>query len=59
MKRCGYTQILASGTSIAKEHVETGVGETGGKRLADAMIKAGDGMLPKQGNKERVCQMRS
>jgi hypothetical protein len=39
-KRCGYTQILASGSSIAKEHVGTGVGETGGKRLADAMIKA-------------------
>jgi len=34
------TQILSSGTSIAKEHVGTGVGETGGKRLADAMIKA-------------------
>jgi hypothetical protein len=40
VKRCGYTQILSSGTSIAKEHVRTGVGETGGKRLADAMIKA-------------------
>ena len=39
-KRCGYTQILSSGTSIAKEHVGTGVGETEGKRLADAMIKA-------------------
>ena len=39
-KRCGYTQILSSGTSIAKEHVGTDVGETGGKRLADAMIKA-------------------
>jgi hypothetical protein len=38
-KRCGSTQILSSGTSIAKEHVGTGVGETGGKRLADAMIK--------------------
>ena len=39
-KRCGYAQILASGTSITKEHVGTGVGETQGKRLADAMIKA-------------------
>jgi len=39
-KRCGYAQILASGTSIAKEHLGTGVGETEGKRLADAMIKA-------------------
>src|SRR5215831_13729893 len=35
-KRCGYTHILSSETSIAKEHVGTGVGETGGKRLADA-----------------------
>jgi hypothetical protein len=40
-KRCGYTQILSSGTSIAKEYVGTGVGETGGKRLTDAMSKAG------------------
>lgn len=39
-KRCGYAQILSSGTSIAKEHVGTSVGGTGGKRLADAMIKA-------------------
>src|SRR2546425_11755975 len=39
-KRCEYTQILSSGTSIAKAHVGTGVGETGGKRSADAMIKA-------------------
>ena len=39
-KRCGCTQILSSGTSIAKEHMGTGVEETGGKRLADAMIKA-------------------
>src|SRR4029453_17674616 len=38
-KRCGCTQILASGTSIAKEHMRPGMGETGGKRLADAMIK--------------------
>ena len=38
-KRCGYAQILASGTSIAKEHLGTGVGETEGKRLADAMIR--------------------
>ena len=35
--RCGYTHILSSETSIAKEHVGTGVGETGGKRLADAV----------------------
>jgi len=39
-KRCGSTQILSPGTSIAKEHVGTGMGETGGTRLADAMIKA-------------------
>src|SRR4029434_3940527 len=39
-KRCGYTHILSSETPIAKEHVGTGVEETGGKRLADAMIKA-------------------
>ena len=39
-QRCGSTQILSSGTSIAKEHVEAGVGETGGKRRANAMIKA-------------------
>ena len=26
-KRCGYAQILSSGTSIAKEHVGTSVGE--------------------------------
>ena len=38
--RCGYAQILSSETSIAKEHVGPGVGETRGKRLADAMIKA-------------------
>jgi len=37
-KRCGYTHILSSETSIAKEHVGTGVGETEGKRLGDAMI---------------------
>ena len=39
MKRCGSTQILSSGTPIAKEHVGTGVGETGGKRRADTIIK--------------------
>src|SRR6266851_998958 len=51
VKRCGYTQILSSGTSIAKEHVGTGVGETEGKRLADAMIKApqADGEWTKRG----------
>src|SRR5215475_2694214 len=38
-KRCGYTHILSSETSIAKEHVGTGVGETGGKRLADAVYR--------------------
>ena len=40
--------MLSSGTSIAKEHVGTGVGETGGKRLADAMIK-GKGPVVKSG----------
>jgi hypothetical protein len=51
VKRCEYTQILSSGTSIAKAHVGTGVGETGGKRLADAMIKAtqSDGVWTKRG----------
>ena len=44
-KRCGSTQILSPGTSIAKEHVGTGMGETGGTRLADAMIKAAFGKL--------------
>src|SRR5258708_3266135 len=39
-KRSVHTQILSSGTPIAKEHVGTGVGETGGKRVADAVIKA-------------------
>ncbi len=42
-KRCVYTQILSSGTLIAKETVVAGVGETGGKRVADAMIKADGG----------------
>src|SRR4030095_3814741 len=50
-KRCGYTQILASETSIAKEHVGTGGGETGGKRLADAMIKAQHAALRRRGSK--------
>ena len=54
-KRYGYTQILASGTSIAKEHVGTGVGETGGKRLADAMIKAQKSMCNEWGEVQWCC----
>jgi hypothetical protein len=37
-QRCIHTQILSLGTQIAKEHVAEGVGETGGGRVADAMI---------------------
>ena len=54
-KRCGYAQILASGTSITKEHVGTGVGETGGKTLADAMIKAQKSMCNERGEVQWYC----
>ena len=39
-QRCIHTQILSSGTQRAKENGAEGMGETGGKRVADAMIEA-------------------
>jgi hypothetical protein len=39
-QRCLPTQILSSGTQRAKENAAEGMGETGGKRVADAMIEA-------------------